>query len=396
MPSDLFRRLTAFKLDVADIEEVISWHFGHTSFHDDRVEFAHGSDRFAQPALTLFFDKNQKLRDAAGGPGLRENDIAEIEGGLEAVTITSKLFRIQRHVFSDVQITGAYRYRDEFQIVPVHADAPKPRELYGKWPFNLEFNYLGTEHIAIDDRRSAAATSKLISLINAIAHAHIFPIPRSTEKDWVMIPSGGSYYAQIGYSHPLPPGAGDTETKDIPQIRRIPASAYYHGDVDDLRGFTLPDDFDEMLDNYHAMGESERDAFDVAAHWYGRYPELANISASAGLVALVTALEALAPSAEGRACPECGHIDNVVRGFHILLDEVVPGHEEEKHQFYKLRSQVAHGSILLLNEFGGMGGGTAAQMQDSSRYELQTVVRLALRNWLIPEVRQRIEVRSRS
>lgn len=206
-----------------------------------------------------------------------------------------------------------------------------------------------------------------------------------------MTPSGGSYYAQIGYSYPLPSGTGFTNIGGIPSIRQIPAAAYYIGQVDNLHGFTLPDDIDEMLDNYHAMSVADRDAFDVAAHWYARYPELARISGSAGLIALVTALEALAPSAEGHACSHCGHIDGVVRSFHILLDQAVPGHEEEKHQFYRLRSQVAHGSSLLLNEFGGMGGGSAAQMQDSAREELNTVVRLALRNWLIPEVRENIE-----
>lgn len=75
------------------------------------------------------------------------------------------------------------------------------------------------------------------------------------------------------------------------------------------------------------------------------------------------------------------------------IEEViaVPDHEEGKHQFYKLRSQIAHGSSLLLNEFGGMGGGTAAQMQDSSKEDLHVIVRLALRNWLIPEIREAIE-----
>jgi hypothetical protein len=390
MSSDLFRRLTAFKLELADIEEVVAWHFGNTRFHDDRAEFSHGSPLLTEPALTLFFDRNRKFRDAKAGPSLRESDVSEIEGALEAVVITSKLFTMQRHVFSDIRIGGTYRYRNEFQIVPVHRDAPQPKEWYGKWPFILEFNYLGTEHVAIDDRRCAVATSKLISLLNALADAHIFPISRSSEKEWVMTPSGGSYYAQVGYTYPLPPGAVFTQIDDLPAIRRISADAYYAGQVDNLHGFTLPDDIDEMLDNYHAMSSTDRDAFDVAAHWYGRYPELATISGSAGLVALVTALEALAPSALSHACPKCGHIDGVVRGFHILLDNAVPGHEEGKHQFYKLRSQIAHGSGLLLNEFGGMGGGTAAQMQDSSKEDLHIIVRLALRNWLIPEVREAI------
>lgn len=393
MPSELFHRLTAIKLPQADIEEVISWHFGHSTFEDDRVELSHGSALFAQPALTLIFDKNKRLRDVTAGPGLRENDISEIEVSLELLISTSKLFHIRRHVFSDTQILGAYRYRNEFQIVPVKPEAPKPRELNAKWPFIIEFNYLGTEHMAIDNRRCAEATSKLISLLNALADAQIFPVHQATEKDWVMTPSGGSYYAQMGYTFPVPSGAGFIEIKDLPAIRKIPAKAYYGGEGYSLGGFTWPDDIDEMLDNYHAMSEPDRDAFDVAAHWFCRYPELVRISGSAGLVALVTALEALAPNAEGHACSQCGHIPGVVRGFHILLDEAVPGHEEQKHQFYKLRSQIAHGSNLLLNEFGGFGNGSAAQMQDISQSELQTVVRLALRNWLIPEVRQSIASR---
>lgn len=389
----MFHRLTAFKLPQADIEEVISWHFGHSTFEDDRVVFSHGRALFAQPALTLIYDKNRKLCDVTAGPSLSENDVAEIEGSLELLIATSALFHIRRHVFADIKILGAYRYRNEFQIVPVKPEAPKPQELYAKWPFILEFNYLGTEHMAIDNRRCAEATSKLISLLNSLADAQIFPVHQGSEKDWVMTPSGGSYYAQMGYTFPVPSGAGFLDIKDLPAIRQIPAEAYYRGEVDAFGGFTWPDDIDEMLDNYHAMSEPDRDAFDVAAHWFCRYAELARISGSAALVALVTALEALAPSAEGHACSQCGHIPGAVRGFHILLDEAVPGHEEQKHQFYKLRSQIAHGSNLLLSEFGGFGNGSAAQMQDISQSELQTVVRLALRNWLIPEVRESIALR---
>lgn len=351
---------------------------------------------FGETALTLRFDKNRRLRDAETGTGLREDDIAAIETALEVLIATSKLFHIRQHAFSDVPILGAHRYRNEFQIVPVRPEAPKPRELNAKWPFIIEFNYLGTEHTAIDGRRRAAATSKLISLLNALADAHIFPFLEPGEKDWVMTPSGGSYYAQKGYTHPLPSGSGFIDIKDLPTIRQVGGEAYYQGQVDSFQGFTLPDDVDEMLDNYHAMSEADRDAFDVAAHWYGRYPALEQISESAGLVALVTALEALAPKAVDHACSHCGNVDGVVRGFRLLLDDAVPGHEEEKHQFYKLRSQIAHGSGLLLNEFGGMGGGSAAQVQASSKYELETVVRLALRNWLIPEVREKIEARAAS
>lgn len=64
MPSDVFKRLTAFKLDLVDIEEIIGWHFGNSSFHDDRVEYSHGSYRFDQPALTLYFDKKRRLLNA--------------------------------------------------------------------------------------------------------------------------------------------------------------------------------------------------------------------------------------------------------------------------------------------------------------------------------------------
>jgi hypothetical protein len=391
MPSEVFRRLSAYALPIDEIEDVVGWHFQHAEWGDGFVEYAHGFPG-VKVALTLALDETNHFCDAVAGPGLRETDIPAIEEELRKLSTSSRLTYVRQIILASVAVRRAFRYRDEFQILPMPPGSPQPVELMADWPCLLEFTYLGSHHSVINQRRNNAALSKLVSLLNALNASHIFSPPNG-RKSWVMTGGRGGYL-QLGYPMSAPFGPIFSDISKYELMPLVPANRYQLHMVDSSLGMAWADDIHEMLDFYHAMAETDRERFDTAAHWYGRYPELHEVSDSAGLVALVTSLEALAPKAEALACATCGHVGSVMRGYRVLLDEAAPGHSEAKDQFYKLRSRVAHGSSLLLNEFRSMGGGSAAQLQQHANDRLEELVHLTLRNWLIPEVREAIAARA--
>lgn len=391
MVSELFKRLTASKLPLDEVEEVIASHFRHSTWTDDgHVEFSHSGPLYPLVALMLLLGDDRRPRDAEEGPGLRAGDIEQIEATLEKLSSTSTHVHYRQVAFSSAPVGSAFKYKDYFQIVPMPVGAPIPVEAMAQWPFVFEFTYLGSKNMSIDTHRRAKAESKLLSLLNTLFVSGVRIAKPSGEKVWVMGPHGDTQYLQTGYYHPVPSGPHFLEGALYPPMRRTPALAYYGGCVDTMTGFSLPDDIERSLDYYHAMSEPDRDRLDIATHWFSRYSELKSVSMSAGIVALVTALEALAPKPTVPRCPTCGNVGSVVRGFRVLLDAAAEHHTEVKDQFYKLRSRIAHGVWLQHSDFSAWGGGSQARLEEFDVDRLEETVRYVLHNWLIPEVRDRV------
>lgn len=339
MVSALFKRLTAFKLPLDEVEEIIASHFRHSTWTDDgHVEFSHFGPLYPQVALTLLLGDDRRPRDAEEGPGLQADDIKQIEATLGKLSSRSTHVHYRQVAFSSAPVRSAFKYKDYFQIVPMPVGSPIPIEAMAQRPFVFEFTYLGSDDMSIDTHRRAKAESKLLSLLNALCISGVRSAKLSGEKVWVMGQRGDTQYLQTGYYHPVPSGPHFLEGALYPPMRRTLAVAYYGGFVETITGFSLPDDIETSLDYYHAMSEADRDRLDIATHWFSRYSELKSVSMSAGIVALVTALEALAPKPTVPPCPTCGSVGSAVRGFRILLDAAA----ERRGQGPILQTPLAH------------------------------------------------------
>jgi hypothetical protein len=391
MVSALFKRLTAFSLPLDELEEIVAYHFRHSTWTDDgHVEYSHFGPLHPQVALTLLLGDDRRPRDAEAGPGFKADDIVLIEATLAKLSSRSTHMHYREVAFSSAPVRSAFKYRDYFQIVPMPVGAPIPVESMADWPFVFEFTYLGSENMAIDTHRRSKAQSKLMSLLNALLVSGVWAAKPTGEKVWVMGHDGETQYLQTGYYHRVPSGPHFLEGALYPPMRRTKSAAYYGGLVDTMSGFSLPDDIEVSLDYYHAMSESERDRFDIATHWFSRYSELKRVSMSAGIVALVTALEALAAKPTVPPCPTCGNVGSAVRGFRQLLDAAAGQHTEGKDQFYKLRSRIAHGAWLQHGDFSRWGGGSQTRLEEVDVDRLEETVRYVLYNWLDPDVRDRV------
>lgn len=178
----------------------------------------------------------------------------------------------------------------------------------------------------------------------------------------------------------------------IPGIPRVPADAYYaRKGISPNDPFDLPDDIEASLASFDALDEDERARFDRACYWFQHAQETWSTSHSAAIIALVSAVEALGPAQHDRPrCETCGQIIGATKTFHSLVDNLVPGANAAKAEFYKARSNLSHGVGLRAKEIDGLWTSDHRGMGEIDQlYHLANVARLALHNWLVPEVRAR-------
>lgn len=118
MVSALFKRLTAFKLPLDEVEEIIASHFRHSTWTDDgHVEFSHSGPLYPQVALTLLLGDDRRPHDAEEGPGLQADDIEQIEATLGKLSSSTHV-HCRQVAFSSAPVRSAFKYKDYFQIVP--------------------------------------------------------------------------------------------------------------------------------------------------------------------------------------------------------------------------------------------------------------------------------------
>src|SRR5277367_2172404 len=73
------------------------------------------------PALIVRYSKSSaRIVDIELGPSIGPNDIAQIVEKLQALLLSAPEYRIgQMVMFATLALTGWFRYRDKFQLIPV-------------------------------------------------------------------------------------------------------------------------------------------------------------------------------------------------------------------------------------------------------------------------------------
>src|ERR1017187_7864237 len=93
-------------------------------------------------AIKLVFDAKHRLIDALAGPTLDETKLAEVKTRIATAFQSTEEPKIGNLVlFAPLPVTGAFRYREDFQILPVPDEAPRPTYLAADHPFLLQFSY---------------------------------------------------------------------------------------------------------------------------------------------------------------------------------------------------------------------------------------------------------------
>jgi hypothetical protein len=161
---DLFARLRAQEMDDAELEAIVTSHFhGAASFSPNDVVFPETGN---QSAVALHFRfKRGRLVAISAGPALTEEGIVELEKVI-ALELAPAQIRVGTQVlFANVPVSGAFRHRDIFQVLPVPSDAPRSPWLVANHPFLLQFKYKASNAAFVGGSRRAVQAQRLQLLL---------------------------------------------------------------------------------------------------------------------------------------------------------------------------------------------------------------------------------------
>jgi hypothetical protein len=383
-----------------DLLQVLLQHFGSAVNAVGGREVLHPKD--PPYALRVIFDNRGEPKAALAEEALTPEALQSLQERIRREFIESAGVGVNRQVyFSTAPIRGWWRYRDQFQVLPVPEHAPKAEFVFLDHPFLLEFRYTRAPDFFLDSCRRTRVASKLALLLNALLVSPVVPLGRrnlgSPGFAWVLLPpekEGAEpkiAYRQEGYYYDeLHANAEDfSDVTGQPAIREVPSAEYYQGERRSCNDpLEAPSDLSESFDYFYALDLATQDRFLNACFWLSQANQAA--SASISFLAAIQAIETLVdPSPSGAKCPQCGLTKRPgpTHQFVSFLKRYVPSSEQSgdgRRLLYEVRSGLTHGYyppflgdteiVSLLNP--------AAEQQRQHLLLALTSARIGLRNWL--------------
>jgi hypothetical protein len=393
---DLRSRLQAESLDQAELGLVIQQHFGHGKYAaPQEIHYARAHD---DCAVRILYDDDGTLTKILAGPDLQVGDIEELQKKIEIELLQAGPVKVRRRIlFTTVPTTGAFRYKDVFQILPVPAEAPRPHFLMGEHPLVLEIAYGTSSNFMVSNLRQEKAGRQLELVLSSLLQFGLRSLGPYSRFNWSLDRSGDtvilpSKFLQEGYTWEGAIGELDqfSPLDEHPMLVMIDVNQYYSriglsiGQVSDL-----PSDIEQQLDRFFALPADDKEKFLRASYWFQNARGPYTRSRSASFTALVSAIEALMPPPKrGKLCPECKQMigPGSSKQFADFVEALVPGSaipESERKRFYRLRSALSHGGKLLLEDQGIFWGFTPQQLGEGRDGRIMwQIVQTVLHNWL--------------
>lgn len=396
---DLFKRLRVADVDQSEIEQLLLAHFNRSTGVSPReIHYL----RAQQDDVTLIvrYDSDGELSSLEPGPALQHDDVVQLEEKVNRFLLKTSAESVgQIVIFAHVPTTGHFRYKDRFQLLPMPAEAPRPRFVLGDHPLLVQFAVPESEDLQTSLIRRSRIGREIELLCVALTTSIWGSISSVLRHHWVM--TGGddqqdlhSEFLQEGYTYKGANGKVEkfSDTMDIPSLMLTATNEYYNRlGITVGQELDLPNDFAALLDHFYACSREDRDRFLRASYWFAHAQHVSNISRSASFTALVSAIEAMMPPPDGmEKCITCNRslgkgptaqfVDFVSR---FAPDPVVSNSDRRK--LYSLRSALSHGGSLLHSDrTGWMGGMTGKSLDEwEDRQAMWRIVRLTLVNWLL-------------
>ncbi len=295
-------------------------------FRRTEVEYRTKAD---EVVLTLIYRQGQ-IAEATAGPALTPALEAQLATAIEAELQPRAERMIRRSIlFCDRPVTGFWRYHDDFQLVPVPANAPRPREIHAQHPLMLDVTVEPSDNWAITQQRTLRRTYD-IALVLSLALRPVVSIPGvRARKHWVLIPLDDSRlsfeprWCQEGY---FPEGIEPVtdalpETVGLDPIPQTPAAEYFgarYMEYPDI--VSVPLELADIFDIVETLAGSEHDRFLRACYWQYTANVMWDYSHSLYLTSLINSVECLATVGPERKSP-----DGVANQFKAFLRQYGPG-----------------------------------------------------------------------
>lgn len=399
MAYNLLEDLYGNIVEQSELEQLLLTHFGgcRSESHEE-IHYSHAGKQ--GPALILKYTKDGELSEICTGSAIFPTDVESIRAKVEQQLLKPSEPEIGQIVlFANLPTVGWFRYRDDFQLVPMPANAPRPQCLIGDHPLLLQYRVEGSTDFHISMLRRTRTGRELDLLFTALTTVIQGSIGNVARFHWSLVNGNDpanlrSEYCQEAYTWPDANGIAPSYAPQdgIDPIGRTPAAEHYtRVGINPGHPLDLPDILEQLLATYFGMPRESRDRFMRASFWFQYAQRVGGISHSGAFTALVSAVEALIPDAKPDAhCRACDRPIGLgpTKKFIAFVEEHAPEPaitKERRRQLYSLRSALSHGGHLLHSDRYGWGGGmTSTQLSEwSDQRAMWQVVRLVLVNWLL-------------
>jgi len=142
--NDVFRRRPVPQDEVLT---VIGTAFNLAGTGEDREVVYFAPD--GQPAVRLVYTRAGDI-SARACPGLDDELAMAVLSRVRALINANDPVLWRQVLFSSLPLTGYWRYGDEWQLMPVPEDAPKPEFLLAEHPFLIEVRGGQTQHRPVE------------------------------------------------------------------------------------------------------------------------------------------------------------------------------------------------------------------------------------------------------
>lgn len=395
------------EVEAQELLQVLLGHFSEAKGVEARTyQF---QKRDAHHFLEVTCDETGNIKTIAPSKGFPSDELDTIETKIQTTLLTKHGTKIAQFIgFCDEPITGYFRHKDLFQILPLPDDAPRPNVAVADHPYILEVAYESCPEAMVDTPRRRKQAIIYTRLLNLFANQQISLGTRYGQFAWTQRTEGISNWtiewAPLGYFYTGLKGTVDefTPVNNFHPIERVFFQTYYGASLGRTTGpFKLPDNLEQSLEKAFALDGDNARKFFMACSWYAQYHYTWRESHSSAFIALVTALECLSQEKEvchacnqplleneGDICQSCGqpryrvtkHFQDFLRKYFPYIDKF----PKEKRAFYQVRSQLAHGMDLLQADLEPWKYTLNAriQEQESLQRSLYYIVGIAIYNWL--------------
>ncbi len=183
---ELLTRLHVKEMEHFELQTLALAQFnGASSPSPEEVIFPGVSD--PEKVALRFKLKKGQLVAIERGPALKEADLAALQSEIE-MDLALEPSKVGTQVlFAGAPVTGAYRFQDAFQLLPVPPDAPRPNVVvWADQPFMLQFTYKPSRNAWLHSARGRAGARRLQLVLNLLLERGIRSIDPNSPNRWVV------------------------------------------------------------------------------------------------------------------------------------------------------------------------------------------------------------------
>lgn len=394
-------------LDEVDLWELMNVLLYHFSRAQNPTPFITKYQREDSPhSLELRTKEDGQIEKVIFSDGFPREQLEQIDQKIKDSLLTTDHQIGADILFCRERITGYFRYKDLFQIIPVPDNAPMPEVGLRDYPFLLQFMYTKSNDVVIDYSRRREKAVIYTRLLNLLLNQRVRLLRNNAQAYWTLNVTESptkmsSSYRQEGYTFEgfsfVP--ANFTVMSGEDEIEKVPFQEYYTSKGVTFNPLKIPDDLERSLDYIFSLTPQDYDRFFRACTWYEKGQLIWEETPSSSFVAMVSAIEALI--GEKTCCKSCGQDISEslltcvkckqsryqsTKNFKEFIAKYVSDLDlmpKEAALLYTMRSSLVHGAKLLQQDLRPWSFMNPAHQNESQiQRNLFHITGIAIYKWL--------------